>query len=72
MKHMVKLIGLANRKLNDFEVLFLSYTFLPGKQWRRKQMRIITDKVFDRVGSQSGRAKLGFEDLYIAVLLVYK
>ncbi|XP_015895726.1 uncharacterized protein LOC107429531 isoform X2 [Ziziphus jujuba] len=42
-----------------------------GKQWRQKQIRIITDKVFDRFANHSGRANLGFEDLYIAVLLVY-
>ncbi|KAF3447567.1 hypothetical protein FNV43_RR12754 [Rhamnella rubrinervis] len=42
-----------------------------GKQWRQKQIRIITDKVFDRVKNQSGKASLAFEDLYIAVLLVY-
>ncbi|PKI35938.1 hypothetical protein CRG98_043672 [Punica granatum] len=42
-----------------------------GKQWRQKQIRKITDKVFDRITSQVGRANLTFEDLYIAVLLVY-
>ncbi|XP_021895393.1 uncharacterized protein LOC110812829 [Carica papaya] len=42
-----------------------------GKQWREKQIRNITDKVFDRVKNQTGRAALTFEDLYIAVLLVY-
>lgn len=34
-------------------------------------MRKITDKVFDRLKNQSGTANLKFEDLYIAVLLVY-
>ncbi|KDP39589.1 hypothetical protein JCGZ_02609 [Jatropha curcas] len=42
-----------------------------GKQWRKKQIRLITDKVFNRVKNQTGRANLSFEDLYIAVLLVY-
>ncbi|GAV78157.1 hypothetical protein CFOL_v3_21625 [Cephalotus follicularis] len=42
-----------------------------GKQWREKQIRKITDKVYDRIKNQSGRANLTFEDLYIAVLLVY-
>ncbi|TXG66510.1 hypothetical protein EZV62_007785 [Acer yangbiense] len=42
-----------------------------GKQWRQKQVRLITDKVYERVKNQSGRANLTFEDLYIAVLLVY-
>ncbi len=43
-----------------------------GKQWRQEQVRKITDKVFDRLKNQSGTANLKFEDLYIAVLLVYK
>ncbi|CAK7341751.1 unnamed protein product [Dovyalis caffra] len=42
-----------------------------GKQWRQKQIRLITDKVYDRIKDQSGSANLSFEDLYIAVLLVY-
>ncbi|KAI3418629.1 EF-hand domain-containing protein [Psidium guajava] len=42
-----------------------------GKEWRRKQIRKITDKVFDRVTNDAERANLTFEDLYIAVLLVY-
>ncbi|KAK9291443.1 hypothetical protein L1049_019391 [Liquidambar formosana] len=44
---------------------------LQGKQWRCKQIRKITDKAFDHFKNQSGRANLTFEDLYIAVLLVY-
>lgn len=43
-----------------------------GKDWRRRQIRKTTDKVFDHIKNQSGRATLSFEDLYIAVLLVYK
>ncbi|KAI6706291.1 hypothetical protein NL676_009253 [Syzygium grande] len=42
-----------------------------GKEWRRKQIRKITDKVFERVTNSVERANLTFEDLYIAVLLVY-
>ncbi|GLT72947.1 hypothetical protein SLA2020_448400 [Shorea laevis] len=44
---------------------------LQGKQWREQQVRKITDKVFDRLTNQSGKVKLTFEDLYIAVLLLY-
>ncbi|KAF8028769.1 hypothetical protein BT93_E1430 [Corymbia citriodora subsp. variegata] len=44
---------------------------LQGKEWRQKQMRKITDKAFDRVTNNVERANLKFEDLYIAVLLVY-
>ncbi|XP_062156213.1 uncharacterized protein LOC133864036 [Alnus glutinosa] len=44
---------------------------LQGKQWRQKQVRKITDRVFDRLTNQSEKAKLTIEDLYIAVLLVY-
>ncbi|KAB1226942.1 hypothetical protein CJ030_MR1G022244 [Morella rubra] len=44
---------------------------LQGKQWRQKQLRKITDRVFDRLTNASGRAKPTFEDLYIAVLLIY-
>ncbi|XP_040999783.1 uncharacterized protein LOC121245926 [Juglans microcarpa x Juglans regia] len=44
---------------------------LQGKPWRLKQVRQITDRVFDRIKNDSGRANLNFEDLYIAVLLVF-
>lgn len=44
---------------------------IQGKQWRQKQIQKITDKVFDHFKNESGRANLTFEDLYIAVLLVY-
>lgn len=44
---------------------------LQGKDWRHRQIRKITDKVYDRVQNQSGKATLTFEELYIAVLLVY-
>lgn len=43
-----------------------------GKDWKERQIRSITDKVFDRVKNVSGKATLSFEELYIAVLLVYK
>ncbi|KAH0726230.1 hypothetical protein KY285_004376 [Solanum tuberosum] len=42
-----------------------------GKQWRERQMRKITDKVFNRFKDETGKTYLKFEDLYIAVLLVY-
>ncbi|KAK8690051.1 hypothetical protein V6N13_088755 [Hibiscus sabdariffa] len=41
-----------------------------GKEWKKKQIRKISDKVYDRIKVQSG-APLTFENLYIAVLLVY-
>ncbi|PSS10062.1 Calcium-binding protein [Actinidia chinensis var. chinensis] len=44
---------------------------LQGKEWRRRQLRKITDNVFDHFKNDSGRATLSFEELYIAVLLVY-
>ncbi|KAK9911480.1 hypothetical protein M0R45_035388 [Rubus argutus] len=44
---------------------------LQGKQWRRKKIREITDKVFDHFKNETGRANLNFEDVYIGVLLVY-
>ncbi|XP_055807761.1 uncharacterized protein LOC129876370 isoform X2 [Solanum dulcamara] len=49
----------------------LGYNSSCGKQWRETQIQKITDKVFDRVKIDSGRANLKFEDLYIAVLLVF-
>ncbi|KAF8095411.1 hypothetical protein N665_0333s0004 [Sinapis alba] len=44
---------------------------LRGKQWRQKQVQAICDRVSDRFKLQTGRANLTFEELYIAVLLVY-
>ncbi|KAI4365264.1 hypothetical protein MLD38_021263 [Melastoma candidum] len=44
---------------------------LRGKEWREKQIRKITDKVYDHFINDPERVKLTFEDLYIAVLLVY-
>ena len=43
-----------------------------GKEWKQRQIRKITDKVFDHIKNDDGRANLTFEDLYIAILLVYK
>ncbi|KAE8684717.1 Detected protein of confused Function [Hibiscus syriacus] len=41
------------------------------KEWRKRQIRRISDRVFERVKNQAARRNLTFEDLYIAVLLVY-
>ncbi|XP_073147033.1 uncharacterized protein [Henckelia pumila] len=42
-----------------------------GEDWKERQIRAITDRVFDYVNQDSDRASLTFEELYIAVLLVY-
>ncbi|CAA0827153.1 Calcium-binding EF hand family protein [Striga hermonthica] len=42
-----------------------------GKDWKEKQIRLITDRVFDSLKNDTGRATLTFEELYIAVLLVF-
>ncbi|KAI3856216.1 hypothetical protein MKX03_027798 [Papaver bracteatum] len=42
-----------------------------GKKWKRAQLQKITDKVFDRFKDESGKVELTFEELYIAVLLIY-
>ncbi|XP_004510171.1 uncharacterized protein [Cicer arietinum] len=42
-----------------------------GEEWRKKQIRQITDRVFEKVKNQIQTENLSFEDLYIAVLLVY-
>ncbi|XP_020207778.1 uncharacterized protein LOC109792759 [Cajanus cajan] len=44
---------------------------LEGKEWRKRQIRKITDRVFEKVQNQKQTDKLSFEDLYISVLLVY-
>lgn len=44
---------------------------LSGKQWKDRQIRKIIDKTFDHFKNETGRANLKFEDLYIAVLLVF-
>ncbi|KAF6146240.1 hypothetical protein GIB67_011712 [Kingdonia uniflora] len=42
-----------------------------GKEWKCRQLKKISNKVFDRLKDLSGKANLTFEELYIAVLLVY-
>ncbi|RWR87267.1 EF-hand domain-containing protein [Cinnamomum micranthum f. kanehirae] len=42
-----------------------------GSEWRHKQLRKITDRVFDHFKDDYGKDHLAFEDLYIAVLFVY-
>ncbi|XP_020576091.1 uncharacterized protein LOC110021791 [Phalaenopsis equestris] len=42
-----------------------------GKEWKERQIRKISDKVFDRIKDDLGQRSLAFEDLYIAVLIVY-
>ncbi|CAJ2664872.1 unnamed protein product [Trifolium pratense] len=42
-----------------------------GEEWRKTQVRKITDRVFQKVRNQIKTEYLSFEDLYIAVLLVY-
>ncbi|KAI3997746.1 hypothetical protein MKX01_007633 [Papaver californicum] len=42
-----------------------------GKKWKRAQLQKITNKVFDRFIDESGKVELTFEQLYIAVLLIY-
>ena len=53
-------------------LMFSSLALYTGKEWMGRQIRKITDQVFDAVKNESGRANLKFEDLYIAVLIVYK
>ncbi|KAJ4759031.1 Calcium-binding EF hand family protein [Rhynchospora pubera] len=45
-----------------------------GRQWRERQVRKITDKVYDRFKDAPGKSTdegLTFEDVYIAVLEIY-
>ncbi|CAL9138395.1 unnamed protein product [Musa acuminata var. zebrina] len=44
-----------------------------GKQWKEKQIRKITDRVFDHIRDESSDSGDGltFEDVYIAVLCVF-
>ena len=53
-------------------LMFNSFAFYTGKEWRKRQIRKITDRVFDKVQNQKETENLSFQDLYIAVLLVYK
>lgn len=46
-----------------------------GRRWKEKQVRKITDRVFDRLTDDSKKRDkdaLTFEEVYIAVLCVYK
>ncbi|RRT60862.1 hypothetical protein B296_00040331, partial [Ensete ventricosum] len=45
-----------------------------GKQWKEKQIRKITDRAFDHIRDESSDSRDGltFEDVYIAVLCVFK
>ncbi|XP_042496249.1 uncharacterized protein LOC122075326 [Macadamia integrifolia] len=42
-----------------------------GKQWKERQIKKITNRVFDHFKDTDGKVNLTFEDLYIAILLVY-
>ncbi|CAA2956736.1 uncharacterized protein LOC111385414 [Olea europaea var. sylvestris] len=44
---------------------------LKGNEWKERQIRKITDKIFDHFKNETGKANMTFEELYIAVLLVY-
>ncbi|KAK3141604.1 hypothetical protein QOZ80_4AG0305070 [Eleusine coracana subsp. coracana] len=47
---------------------------LQGRRWKEKQVRKITDRVFDRLTEDSKKREkeaLTFEEVYIAVLCVY-
>jgi hypothetical protein len=54
------------------DAIWFGLPICAGKQWREKQIRLIADKAYNRIKKHSGSANLTFEDLYIAVLLVYK
>ncbi|XP_052171185.1 uncharacterized protein LOC127787262 [Diospyros lotus] len=56
---------------NTFAHFNLSQFDFLGEEFRRRRLGTITDNFFDRFKNDSGRANLTFEDLYIAVLLVY-
>jgi len=42
-----------------------------GKELRERQVKKITDRVFNHFTADTGKEYLGLEDLYIAVLLVF-
>lgn len=44
---------------------------IKGKDWKESQIQLITNGVFERIKSDNDTANLTFEELYIAVLLVY-
>lgn len=62
---------LKESRWND-NAFFYAMTFNAGEAWRKKQIRKITDRVFQNIRNQIQTENLSFEDLYIAVLLVYK
>lgn len=43
----------------------------PGKELRERQVKKISDRVFNHFTADTGKEYLGLEDLYIAVLLVF-
>jgi len=57
---------------SDQLLMLKGFAFYTVKEWRKRQIRKITDRVFEKVQNQKESDKLSFEDLYIAVLLVYK
>ncbi|KAL2461394.1 Calcium-binding EF hand family protein [Abeliophyllum distichum] len=44
---------------------------LKGTEWKERQIRNITDKIFDHYKNETGKVNMTFEELHIAVLLVY-
>ncbi|CAI9769633.1 unnamed protein product [Fraxinus pennsylvanica] len=44
---------------------------LQGNEWKERHIRKITDKIFDHFKNETGKANMTFEELHIAVLLVY-
>eukprot|EP01018_Ginkgo_biloba_P007624 Gb_19501 [translate_table: standard] len=42
-----------------------------GKEVRQRQLRKITDRIFDRFTAHSGKQYLTLDELYIAILLVF-
>ncbi|KAL6005876.1 hypothetical protein ACLOJK_039921 [Asimina triloba] len=60
--------GKKKEKLEELEIEELEENC---REWRQKQLRKITDRVFDHFKDDYGKDHLAFEDLYIAVLFVY-
>ncbi|KAL2478592.1 Calcium-binding EF hand family protein [Forsythia ovata] len=44
---------------------------LKGNEWKERQIRKISDKIFDHYKNETGKVNMTFEELHIAVLLVY-
>ncbi|XP_022974167.1 uncharacterized protein LOC111472754 [Cucurbita maxima] len=42
-----------------------------GKDWRIKKLKMISNRIFDKIKKQSDKEELSFEELYIATLLVF-